>query len=233
MSAPILNRKDARVLQEVFGHPVPHNLKWMDVVSLVNHLGSVLERHDGNDEFNIGTTSEVFKRPHHKDIELEDVVRLRAFFERAGVDARGPTSESTGEQASRNSYLVLLIDHHSARFFEPRSDGVHLVERQRLEPADPHGFQRHLEHRKEADYQGERVPEPTEYYERVAERLKGFDVTLLLGDATGKSSALNYLVQYLQGKHKDVWARVVDTVHVDLSSITIDGIQNIKNETSH
>ena len=83
MSASSLNRKDARVLQEVFGHPLPHNLKWTDVVSLVNHLGSVLERHDGNDEFTIGTTSEVFKRPHHKDVELEDVVRLRAFLERA------------------------------------------------------------------------------------------------------------------------------------------------------
>ena len=233
MSTPSLNRKDARVLQEVFGHPVPHNLKWMDVVSLVNHLGSVLERHDGNDEFSIGTTSEVFKRPHHKDIELEDVVRLRAFLERAGVDASGPKSESTGTQAPRKSYVVLLIDHHSARFFEPQSDGVHIIEREHVEPADPHGFERHLEHRKEADYQGERVPEPTEYYERVAQRLKGLDVTLLLGDATGKSSALHYLVQYLQEQHKDVWAHVVDTVHVDLSSITIDGIQNIKNKILH
>jgi hypothetical protein len=233
MSAPSLNRKDARVLREIFGHPLPHNLKWMDVVSLVNHLGSVLERHDGNDEFRIGTTSEVFKRPHHKDIELEDVVRLRAFLERGGVDASGPKSESTGAQAPPKSYVVLLIDHHSARFFEPQSDGVHIIERERVEPADPHGFERHLEHRKEADYQGERVPEPTEYYERVAQRLEDFAVTLLLGNATGKSSALHYLEQYLQEKHKDVRARVVDTVHVDLSSITIDGIQNIKNKILH
>jgi hypothetical protein len=205
----------------------------MDVVSLVNHLGSVLERHDGNDEFSIGTTSEVFKKPHDKDMELEDVVRLRAFFERAGVDASGPKSEPTGAQVSPKSYAVLLIDHHSARFFEPGSDGIHIIEREHVEPADPHGFQRHLEHRKEADYQGERVPEPTEYYERVAQRLKDFDATLLLGDATGKSSALDYLSQYLQNKHKDVWARVVDTVHVDLSSITIEGIQDIKNKLLH
>jgi hypothetical protein len=40
-------------------------------------------------------------------------------------------------------------------------------------------------------------------------------------------------VQYLQEQHKDVWAHVVDTVHVDLSSITIDGIQNIKNKILH
>lgn len=231
MSAPSLNRKHARVLQEVFGHPLPHNLEWTDVVSLVNHLGSVLERHDGNYEFSIGTTSEVFKRPHHKDVEVEDVVRLRAFLKRAGIDASGPKSESTGTQAPHRSYVVLLIDHHSARFFEPRDDGVHIIEREHLEPVDPHGFERHLEHRKEADYQGERVPEPTEYYERVAQRLKGFDVALLLGDATGKSSALRYLVRFLQEKHKDVWARVADTVQVDLSSITIEEIQNIKNKT--
>jgi hypothetical protein len=205
----------------------------MDVVSLVNHLGSVLERHDGNDEFSIGTTSEVFKKPHHKDIELEDVVRLRAFLERAGVDASGPKSESTGTQAPRKSYVVLLIDHHSARFFEPQSDGVHIAEGGHVEPADPHGFERHLEHRKEAHYQGERVPEPPEYYERVAQRLKGFDSILVLGDASGKSSALHYLVQYLQAKHNDVAVHVVDTVQVDLSSITIDEIQNIKDKILH
>lgn len=233
MSASSLDRKDARVLQEVFGHPLPHNLKWTDVVSLVNHLGSVSERHDGNDVFSIGTTSEVFKRPHHKDVEPEDVVRLRAFLERAGVDASGPKSEATGTQAPRTSYVVVLVDHHLARFFEPSSDGVHLIEGERVEPVDPHGFERHLEHRKEADYRGERVPEPTEYYERIAQRLKGFDAILLLGDATGKSSALHYIVGYLQEKHKDVWARVVDTVRVDLSSITIDEIQNIKNKLLH
>lgn len=233
MSVPGLNHKHARVLQEVFAHPIPHNLEWADVFSLVNHLGSALERHDGKFEFTIGTTSEVFTKPRHKDMEVEDVRRLRAFLTRAGVTAGGGASDATDAPAARKSYAVVLIDHHSARLFEAQSDGVHLVEREHVEPLDPHGFERHLEHRKEADYQGERVPEPTEYYERVAQRLKGFDSILLLGDATGKSSALHYLVRFLQDKHADVSAHVVDTVQVDLSAITIPDIQKIKDEKLH
>jgi hypothetical protein len=166
-------------------------------------------------------------------MEVDDVIRLRTFLKEAYVAPNGVEANSTDTQASPKSFIVLLIDHHSARFFELQSDGVHITEREHAEPADPHGFERHLEHGKEAHYKGERVPEPTEYYKRVAQRLKGFDLILLLGDATGKSSALHYLVQYLQEQHKDVWEHVLDTVHVDLSSITIGEIQKIKNEILH
>jgi hypothetical protein len=233
MSVPSLNRKHAKVLEEILGHPVPHNLEWLDVFGLVNHLGSALERPNGNYEFTIGTTSEVFKKPHQKDMEIDDVVRLRTFLKTAGVDANGLAAASTDTQAPRTSYVMLLIDHRSARFFEPRGDGTHIVESERVEPVDPHGFERHLEHRKEADYQGDRVPEPTEYYERIAQRLKGFDSILVLGDATGKSSALHYVVQFLQEKHHDVSAHVVNTVQVDLSAITIAELQKIKGDFLH
>jgi hypothetical protein len=58
---------------------------------------------------------------------------------------------------------VLLIDHHGARFFETAGSGTVLEEREHLKPDDPHGFQRHLERRKEADYQGQRTPEADEF----------------------------------------------------------------------
>ena len=121
---------------------------------------------------------------------------------------------------------VLLIDHHRARFFETGHDG-RLVEREHLEPKDPHGFERHLEHRKEAHYQGERVPEATEFYERVAERLGGASSIVLIGDATGKSSALRYFVEFLEKRHKELARRVVTTERADLSSIGLAEIQRI------
>ena len=54
---------------------------------------------------------------------------------------------------------VLLIDHQRARFFDSVDTPGGLEERGHLAPEDPHGFLRHLEHRKEADYHGQRVPE--------------------------------------------------------------------------
>jgi hypothetical protein len=123
--------------------------------------------------------------------------------------------------------IVVLIDHHGARFFESGGSRGGLEEREHLEPADPHGFRRHLEHRKEADYQGQRVPEADEFYERIARRLMGASSIVLVGDATGKSSAVRHLLGYLKEKHKDIADRVVATDEADLSSITLGQIDEI------
>jgi len=123
--------------------------------------------------------------------------------------------------------LVLLIDHRSARFFESVDTPGGLDERERLQPADPHGFRRHIEHREEADYQGQRVPEADEFYERIAQRLKSASSIVLVGDATGKSSAREYLLDYLKAKHKDVADRVIATEDADLSAITLGQVEKI------
>ncbi len=214
---PKLNRHHARILQEIFEHPFPRNLEWPDVVSLVNHLGSVLERHDGKFEFQIGTVRAVFTKPHHKDVEPAGITELRRFLTEAGVAAASP--------ASSENETVVLIDHHSARFFE--YDGTHLEERGHLEPKDPHGFERDLEHRKESDYSGQRTQEPDEYYERIAERLKGDSSIVLIGDATAKSSAMTYLEEYLKSKYQEVAEHVVSATPHDLSGITAGDIMQI------
>jgi hypothetical protein len=121
---------------------------------------------------------------------------------------------------------VVLIDHHSARFFEP-APGDRLVESERLEPLDPRGFERHLEHRKESDYKGQRVPEADEFYERVAQRLSNAPSILLLGDAAGKSSAMRYLLAYLKQRHKEISDHVVAEQDVDLSAISLGEIEQI------
>lgn len=123
--------------------------------------------------------------------------------------------------------MVLVIDHQGARFFETVSTAGGLEEQGHLEPKDPHGFLRHLEHRKEADYQGQRTPEADEFYDSIAQRLKGSFSILLVGDAAGKSSAAQYLLGYLKQKHKDIADRVVAVEDADLSAITLGEIEEI------
>ncbi|HEX3369884.1 MAG TPA: hypothetical protein VHS56_09945 [Candidatus Cybelea sp.] len=121
---------------------------------------------------------------------------------------------------------TILIDHRRARFFEPAPEG-RLTESEHLEPLDPHGFQRHLEHRKEADYKGQRVPEADEFYERIAQRVRNAPSILLLGDGTGKSSAMSYLLAYLKERHKEIADRVVAAQDADLSAISLGEIEQI------
>lgn len=219
-----MNRHHTRVLQAIFEHPIARNLEWPDVVSLVRHLGSVTERHDGKYEFQIGNVRAVFTKPHDKDVDAAGIVELRRFLSDAGVNAQGTVPEAP---ATQNSPTVVLIDHHRARFYERSSDGWRFDESADIEPKDPHGFERHLEHRKEAHYKGERVPEADEFYERVAQRLKNAPSIVLVGDATGKSSAMNYLLDYLKEKHKDVAARVAATAHEDLSHVDAGDIERL------
>jgi len=227
MTVPHLNEHHARTLREIFEHPVARNLEWPDVLSLMEHLGSVQQRHDGKYQIQIGTAQTIIERPHHKDFELTELLRLRTFLKQAGFDGTGSQPSSGQSDAPSGKRIVVAIDHHQARFFEVGSDGVHLVERDHMEPLDPHGFERHLEHRKEADYKGERVPEADEYYDRIAQRLKGASTILLVGDAAGKSSAMRYLEHHLQEKHGDIWHHVVGTENSDLSSLTLPRLQEL------
>jgi hypothetical protein len=85
MAAPHLNHQHARILQEFFAHPLPHNIEWNDVVSLFQHVGSVTERHDGKFEFQVGSAKVVFTKPHGKDLSADDVVALRRLLNDAGI----------------------------------------------------------------------------------------------------------------------------------------------------
>lgn len=193
----------------------------------MEHLGNVQQRHDGKYQIQIGTAQTIVERPQHKDVELTELLRLRTFLKEAGLEATGSQRAPGQSDISSGSRAVVAVDHHQARFFEFGSDGVHLVERDHLKPLDPHGFERHLEHRKEADYKGERVPDPDEYYERMAQQLKGAGTILLVGDATGKSSAVRYLAHHLQEKHGDIWHHVVGMENLDLSSMTLPRLQEL------
>jgi hypothetical protein len=159
-----------------------------------------LQRHDGKYEFTIGSVSAVFHKPHEKDMETDGVIELRRFLFEAW-SAKAPPEQKT---------TVVVIDHHGARFFEPDAAGT-IQDAGELTPLDPHGFRRHLEHRKEADYSGQRVPETDEFYERVAQRLHNAPSIVVVGDGTGTSSAMRYLLEYLTEKHPDVARRVVGT----------------------
>jgi hypothetical protein len=221
------SQQEGRVLDQIFGHPLPHNLEWSEVVTLVARLGEVLERHDGKYEFRIASASAVFTKPRHKDVGVAEVVELRRFLAEAGVRPGGAPPPSGEAPEAPAGPTVVLIDHHGARFFAP-ADGRHrFEERAHLEPTDPRGYERHLEHRKEADFQGQRTPEAAEFYERVADELKKASAIVLVGDATGKSSAMRYLVEYLEEKHRDIASRVQASVEADLSSIGPEAIERI------
>jgi hypothetical protein len=71
----------------LFAHPVSHNIRWVDVASLVGAVGAMEEKHDGRFRVTIGHETEVFDRSHGKDVSMEQITDLRRMLNHAGFGA--------------------------------------------------------------------------------------------------------------------------------------------------
>ena len=198
--------------QNLLHGKLPQNLSWSETVELINHLGQV-EPH-GNDEFVFRVAGQrvIFKHPHTHDLGAEEVSRLRKFLKEAA-------SAAPAKESSQPGRMIVVIDHHAAHVYQDLG-GSRPANEEKVRPYDPFHFQHHLIHRKEAHYSGERVPEEHSFYEEVAKDLATASEIVLIGHATGKSNAADFLKQYLQSHHPEISHRIVATESADLSAVT-------------
>ena len=215
-----LHHKLAVLHQNLLHGKLPRSLHWADALELIEHLGQVQPTDGGEFTFIVGGQREFFKRPHTSELGVEEVSRLRRLLKGAASDVPPP-----GEpvQACR---MVVVIDHHVAHVFRDLDDS-RLRAEATIEPYDPHHFHQHLIHRKEAHYQGDRVPEETSFYEEVAKALVPAREIVLIGHGAGKSSAVDFLVAYLKKHRPDVSRRVIATETADLSALTEPEVEAI------
>lgn len=198
--------------QNLLNGKLPHNLSWSDAVELVEHLGAVEPHQEDEFIFRVRGRSAFFRRPHTHDLGVEEVSRLRKFLKETGEDAK------VNEPAESNRTIV-VIDHHTAHVYKDPG-GNRPASEQKLQPYDPFHFHHHLIHRKEAHYRGERVPEEHSFYEEIAKDITQANEVVLIGHATGKSNAADFLKEYLKAHHPEISRRVVAEAGVDLSAVT-------------
>lgn len=75
-------------LTQIFQHPVSHNIEWRKAIALLSDVGTVVEEHDGRFKVTVGGETEVFNRPHGKDLTEQQVVDLRRMLGRAGLEGK-------------------------------------------------------------------------------------------------------------------------------------------------
>jgi hypothetical protein len=83
-----LNNHHRATLEKVSQHPSSHNIEWLDVLSLLETVGTVVESHDGKFVVTVGSETETFVRPKHKDVDVQTVVDLRRMLRGAGYLAK-------------------------------------------------------------------------------------------------------------------------------------------------
>jgi hypothetical protein len=199
--------------QNLLNGKLPHNLSWSEAVDLVEHLGGEVQPHGGDEfVFRIGSQRVFFKRPSTHDLGEEEVSRLRKFLKK-------PAPGSQVEEPAQPGRMIVVIDHHAAHVYQDLG-GSRPADEHTVQPYDPYHFHHHLIHRKEAHYRGERVPEEDSFYEEVAKDITAANEIVLIGHATGKSNAAEFLKEYLKTHHPDISRRVIATESADLSAVT-------------
>jgi hypothetical protein len=214
-----LHHKLAVLRQSLLHGKLPRNLHWNDALELIRHLGEVQATAGDEFAFVVGSQREFFKRPHTSELGVEEVSRLRRFLTR--VESAAPPAD-----IAQPGRMIAVIDHHAAHIFRDLG-GSRPREEATIEPYDPHHFHRHLIHRKEAHYRGDRVPEEPSFYEEVSLALEPAAEIILIGHGTGKSSAVDLLMAYLKKHRPDVAGRVLATETVDISALTEPGIEAV------
>jgi hypothetical protein len=207
-----LHHKLTVLHQNLMHGKLPRSMRWAEAVELVEHLGQVQPQGGEEFAFSIGAERELFRRPRNADLGIDEVSRLRKFLKAA-------SGESAESQAVQSLRTVVVVDHHVARVFQdmnlrrPESEVA-------IKPYDPHHFHHHLIHRKEAHYEGDRVPEETSFYGEIVEALAPAKEIILIGHGVGKSSAVDVLIDYLRKHRSDIAERVKATEIADLSALT-------------
>lgn len=207
------------LLASLTGGKLPRNLSWSGVVDLIGKIGEVQPH--GNDEFAfvVGSQRGFFKRPSSHNLDVEEISRLRKFLKESGVLGKP-------EKAHQNGSMVVVIDHHAAHIYHDLG-GSRPEDEETVKPYDPYGFHHHLIHRKEAHYKGDHVPEEDSFYEEIAMDLVHAEAIILIGHATGKSSAVDHLSEYLKSHHPETFERIIATETADLSALTEPEIEAI------
>src|SRR5579864_3106879 len=205
--------------QNLLNGKLPHNLSWSEAIELVEHLGEV-QPHGGDEfVFRVGSQRVFFKKSQAHDLGLEEVSRLRKLLKEAGPG-------SHAEEPVQPSRMIVVIDHHAAHVYRDFG-GSRPVDEHKVQPYDPYHFHHHLIHRKEAHYRGERVPEADSFYDEIAKEISPADEIVLIGHATGKSNAADFLKEYLKTHHPDTSRRVIATDIADLSAVTEPEIESL------
>lgn len=98
-SEPVhLNNHHRNTLRQVFQHPVSHNIEWHAVVSLLEAIGSVVEHSDRMVAVTVGSATEFFEVPAHKDIDTQTVVDLRRMLSSTGYGPAMEEAETKSQQ---------------------------------------------------------------------------------------------------------------------------------------
>src|SRR5436189_3215123 len=93
-----LSNHQRNTLRQIFQHPAGHNIEWRAVLSLLEAVGSAEEQHGGTVAVTIGSETEHFDPPPHKETDTQAVRNLRRILTKAGYGAGAADAGANGRE---------------------------------------------------------------------------------------------------------------------------------------
>jgi hypothetical protein len=84
-----LDHHHRHTVQQIFQHPASHNIKWREVINLLERLSEVRESHRGGWTCTIDGVITSLGRTRGRDLTAEQVIKVRHLLESRGVTADG------------------------------------------------------------------------------------------------------------------------------------------------
>jgi hypothetical protein len=218
-------------LEALFAHPLPHNLRWNDIVGLIGAIGSCQEKSNGEFVLEVAGKRHLMRKPHDKDLTSSEVMDLRHFLQQAGCSP-DPSSQPPARPDPAAPSLLIVVDHHGTKIFQADVSSADTSDHV-IRPYDPHHFLHHLVHKDQLRERGQRAPEEPAYYEKIAAAVASGGKIVVVGHGTGKSNAAHHLTEYLKSHHRETYQRVVREIDTDLSSITIPQLLDLARHALH
>src|SRR5450432_3887341 len=107
-----------KTYQHIFQHPMPHNLQWREVWSMLSAMtdAQAVEDDKGNIKVTRNGQNLVLHRPRGKDLaDKKELLQVRHFLERSGATVPPPSPAGT--------HLLVVIDHREARIYSTELHG--------------------------------------------------------------------------------------------------------------
>lgn len=206
----VISNAHQQTYHAIFQHPLPHNLPWRDVRSLLEAVADVVQEGESNVKFTHSGHTLTVHPPRHKDLDdVQELIRIRQFLEESGAKARPIVPDGM--------HLIVVIDHREARIYAADQHGS---VPQRVAPSAGNGGASRYLHYVNDEANGQRRPEPKAYYQAVARTLSGAERILIFGSGTGASSAMDHLLEVLQEDYPELAKRVVGAVVINEQHIS-------------
>ena len=163
--------RSAKTLEALYAHPIPANLHWTDVLTLIRRFGSVEHQRHGHLHVDVGGHGLTLKHTNAKQVDKDQVIQLRDFLKGLGITPGHPSAGALGLDTLAEPGLIVVLGDHDAKLWHRPAAHAQPEDGHLLYPHDPHHLRGPVHLAKETAFEGQPAPEDYEFYKALVKAL--------------------------------------------------------------